>query len=148
MAKNSELATKKDLEAIKQELLDELATKASKEDVETIKQDLLDQLATKASKDDLKNFATKDDLKNLATKDDLKNYATKADLKIEIGEVEKRLSRTESKVDRILEIVDGIAGQFDDYKKEKAAAEHTFTRHERRLDNHEIRIKTLEEKED
>jgi len=119
MAKNSELATKKDLEATKQELLKELATKASKED-----------------------------LKNYATKDDLKNLATKADLKIEIGEVEKRLSRTESKVDRILEIVDGLAGQFDDYKKEKAAAEHTFTRHEGRLDNHEMRIKALEEKED
>ncbi len=160
MKKNDqELATKKDLEATKQELLAELATKASKDDLKNF-----------ATKDDIKNFATKDDLRNFATKNDLKNFATKddfstlrADVETLAGQVadntkelvnlrhematKTELDELKTDVRQILVIVDGMAKKFDNYQTEKAATEHTFSRHENRLDDHETRIKVLEERE-
>jgi hypothetical protein len=175
------VATKKDLEATKQELLKRIAKLPTKNDLRNFatKDDLKnfptkedaknfatkDDLKNFATKDDLKNFPTKEDAKNFATKDDLKNFATKDDLKNfatndalekvtrEIVNIRQEmatkaeLNEVKETVQQILVIVDGMAKKLDDSRTEKAAIEHTFLRHENRLDDHETRIKALEEKE-
>ncbi|MBN1466476.1 hypothetical protein JXA02_11980 [candidate division KSB1 bacterium] len=73
------VATKQDLNDLRDELKLEFAKFATKNDLKRFA--TKDDLKNFATKDDLKRFATKDDLKNFATKDDLKNSATKDDLK-------------------------------------------------------------------
>jgi len=50
------------------------------------------------------------------------------------------------KFDVVLTAIDGLSGQINDVKTEKAAGEHTFKRHENKLNNHETRIEKLERK--
>jgi len=50
------------------------------------------------------------------------------------------------KFDMILQWFDKVSMQINDLRTEKAAAEHTFLRHEKRLDEHEERLSKLEAK--
>jgi predicted nucleic acid-binding Zn-ribbon protein len=63
-----------------------------------------------------------------------------------MAEVEKDVSELKTDVRKILVIVDGIAKKMDDFQTEKAAGEQTFRRNEHRIDDHEVRIQTLETK--
>lgn len=55
-------------------------------------------------------------------------------------------SELNEKFDMILQWFDTVSAQFSNYKTEKAAAEHTFLRHEKRLDEHDARLSKLEVK--
>ena len=100
------------------------------------------------------NFATKDDLKRFATKDDLKQYATKDDLKKStmavLEAMDDKLERYATKDDlqkstiTILQAIDGVIMRFDKVEKDSVADKLLHDRHETALENHEIRIKTLE----
>ena len=131
--KQDDSATKKDLEELKNELLDKLASK--------------DELKNLATKDELKKLATKEELQKLATKEEIKKLATKEELKEtnykiellanEVINIGQRITRVEGTTTKILEIVDGIAREITDQRTEKVAFEHGFRRHENRLDDHE-----------
>ncbi len=117
----------------------------TKKDLEATKKELLAKLATK---EEIKKLATKEELKKLATKKEIGILANEvASLSTRLTSVEVRLSNVEENTQLILQAVDGIAGKFDDYQTEKAATEHTFRRHEKRLDEHDTRIEVLERKE-
>lgn len=73
-------------------------------------------------------FATKDDLKGFATKDDLKNFATKDDLS------------------RINENIDWLIGAFRKMQEDLTVRFSQYRRHDDQLENHELRIKKIEEK--
>lgn len=59
---------------------------------------------------------------------------------------DESMRKDDERFDRIVQTLDKMSGKLDDLKIEKIAAEHTFLRHENRLDNHETRVATLEEK--
>ncbi len=86
------------------------------------------------TKDDSKKFATKDDLKNFATKDDLKN------MKEEIKE------ETIGGVNKLLNKADEIINKLDEKKVEDIAGIEAYKRHDKKLEDHEERIATLETK--
>ena len=94
----SNLATRQDMEAVRDDIETIKKNMATKDDLKNFAtRDDLKNFATRddlknfATRDDLKNFATRDDLKNFATRDDLKNYATRDELKSEIAGLETRL---------------------------------------------------------
>ncbi|MBC8183457.1 hypothetical protein H8E88_20385 [candidate division KSB1 bacterium] len=150
-------ATKRDIENLRQELTGKMATKDELKKLELVTKEEIRKLATK---EEVKKLATKDDLKNLATKDELKKLATKDELK----KLEKRMDNVSSAVSQIqyqltffetkeesdrkfnilLTAIDGLTQKVTDFQTEKAAGEHTFQRHERKLENHEERIEQLE----
>ena len=82
------------------------------------------------------NFATKDDLKKSmmavleAMDDKLERYATKDDL--------------QKSTITILQAIDTVIMRFDKMEKDSAADKLLHDRHETSLENHEVRIKTLE----
>jgi len=132
---------------------------ATKQDIENLRQELTNNMATK---DELKKLATKEEIKKLATKDELKKLELFT--KEEFKKVDKRLNsisqavsqiqyqmtffETKDESDRkfnvLLTSIDGLTQKITDSQTEKAAAEHTFQRHERKLENHEERIEQLE----
>ncbi len=52
----------------------------------------------------------------------------------------------DNKFDIVLNAIDGVAKELSDMRTEKAAVDHSLTRHEERLDDHEVRIERLEMK--
>ena len=150
---NNSVATKKDLEELRQELL---GTLASKEEIKKLAtKEEIKKLATKeelkklATKEEIKKLATKEEIKKLATKEEIKKLATKKELSLEIGmlatkidEHEFNRKRTE---DALFQAIDGIVKTLDEMRTEQAAYLHTFKRHDARFENHEQRITTLEQ---
>lgn len=96
------------------------------------KRELLGRLA---SKEDFEQFITKKDVGILAIQI--------ANLIQRMTSVENQLSAAQDTSNLILEIVDGIAKKFDDAQTENTAINHTFWRHENRLEDHEERIETI-----
>lgn len=149
----NEQVTKQDFESLKKELLDNFSRK---QDLENVGKELLEKLVDKKThKQELESFK-QDLLDKLVDKDthkkDLAKLATKDELRWESSEIRKDLSdfkeQTNEKLDTLLSAIDGLAklitnGQVE---VEKAASEATFQRHERWLEDHNIRIEHLEEK--
>lgn len=130
----NDVATKKDLEYVKNEILQN-----TQKDFQNFKNDILDKIVDKEQyQKDRAKLVTKEDLKK-----ELSKYSTKDDLRSEINEIRKEMreidKRHDQKYDKILEILDGIAGQINSNRIEKAAGETTFQRHEKKLDDHELR---------
>jgi hypothetical protein len=135
---NNEVATKTDLEILKNELLDKLVDKEQHQK----------DMATLATKEELNQAVAK-----LATKEELNQavakLATKDELKWEINELRREIKqideRHNQRYDKILVTLDGIAGLIQNGRVEKAATEAAFQRHERTIDDHEHRIEQLEQ---
>lgn len=130
-----QLAKREDLRqfAIKDELRSlrgELKQFATREDLKSLRNNLEDF----AKKDDLANL--RQDLKQFATKDDLKEFAKKADL-------EKFV--TKDNLDKAIEEIIEFVGISNNELKEAISEIKTILiDHQKKLDNHEIRIKNLE----
>ena len=138
---------------------------ATKQDLNDLRDELKKELEKFATKDDLKNFATKDDLKNFATKDDLKNFITRVDAKdfarkkdvdkiaaqvavntVEIVDIKSELRGVHTKLDYLIEALSDIVGDLKDNQIERAATNLSLDRHQSMLENHEKRIRQLEQK--
>jgi len=159
-------ATKRDIENLRQELTGKMATKEELKKLAT-----KEEIKKLATKEEIKKLATKEEIKKLATKEEIKKLATKEEIKKlesltkkEFKRVDKRLDTLSSavsklqyqmsfvvtkdefdkKLDHLLTAIDGLTQKITDSQTEKAAAEHTFQRHERKLEDHEQRIEQLE----
>ena len=62
------------------------------------------------------------------------------------NDVDNRFNEMHDKFNTVLTAINGLSSQIMDFKTEKSAGEHTFRRHEKQLDDHEIRIEKLERK--
>ncbi len=147
MADHSEndVATKKDLENLKQEL----------------KQDFRNELSKYATKEAL-DVVARQVLKNshdiAELKVEMKNGFQRVDERLDkvdyrlgnmdnrLDNVDNRLDSLDNKFDVMMTAIDGIAKGLQNGKTEKSAADHALTRHEKKIDNHETRIKNLETK--
>ena len=78
---------------------------------------------------------------SFATKDDLKRFATKDDLADGLQSLREEIRGDFVKV---LNGVDAIVARFDKAEMDSAADKLLHDRHETALENHEMRIKTLE----
>jgi len=149
MSQDDGLATKKELEAVKDELLAKLATKEElKQEVARLatKEELKREVAKLASKKDLQKLKKTVDQHTVdiaELKTDMK--IVKWDLSQFRAEMKTFQQQTEGKFDRVFQAFDGISGQLLDIKAEMAAMNYTFRQHEERLDDHEKRITNLEE---
>ena len=127
---------------------------ATKKDLDELRDGLKAELQKYATKDDLKKFATKDDLKKFATKDDLKAFAKKVDLDrvakqvaintVEILNIKSELRGVHTKLDFLVEAMSGIAGDLKNNRLERTSISSALDRHENKIENHEIRIRQLE----
>jgi hypothetical protein len=97
---------------------------------------------------DMAKLLTKEEFR-IELKKELSKYTTKDELRFEIGELRKDMKEMNAQHDqrynKILEILDGIAGHIKNSRIEKAASEATFQRHERKLEDREVRILQLEQ---
>jgi len=167
LSKN-DVATKNDLENLKKELLgilvskkdfkeqsDLLATKAEfKQELaklvtkEEFRQELAKLVTKEEFKQELAKVSTKESVEVVA-RQVLKNTNDIASLRTEMrmgfNRVDDRLDSLESKFDIMMSIIDGIAKQLQNSRTEKAAIDHALTRHEDKLDSHEVRITHLEQ---
>ncbi|MFZ5517468.1 MAG: hypothetical protein ACOY90_12555 [Candidatus Zhuqueibacterota bacterium] len=124
---------------------------ATKKDLENLKQELKQDFRNELSK-----YATKEALEVVA-RQVLKNSNDIAELKVEmkngfqrvdqrLDNVEIRLDSLDNKFDIMMTAIDGIAKGLQNGKTEKSAVDHALTRHEKTIDNHETRILNLETK--
>ena len=153
--------TTKDLEAVKQELLDKLATK--------------EEISKLATKEEMSKLATQEEMSKHATKDELKLVEIRLEkleksvdflagqvtrnsddiqrLTVEVVDMKQEMGLLESKADAdhkfnlIMQAIDGLAAKIDAMHTEKAAFDHGLNRHETILSDHEKRISTLEVQE-
>ncbi|MEK7554192.1 MAG: hypothetical protein AAB517_02380 [Patescibacteria group bacterium] len=88
-----------------------------------------------AAKDDLKSLVTKKEHKELRDSIDLlRNKLTmssleKFDFKSRVDSIEASSVRTEEKVDKILDILDGFSGKVAELDQENKMGERTLHRH-------------------
>jgi len=142
LSKN-DVATKNDLANLKNELVEILVSK----------QDYKEQSALLVTKEEFRQefakVSTKESVEVVA-RQVLKNTNDIASLRTEMrmgfNRVDDRLDSLESKFDIMMSAIDGIARQFQNGQTEKAAIDHALTRHDDRLDKHEVRIAYLERK--
>jgi len=132
--------TKEDIQNAKTEIL-----QTTKEDIQNVKNELLAKMVDKEQyQKDMAQLVTKEELKK-----ELSKFTTKDELRFEIGELRKDMKAMDEKHDqrynRILEFMDGIAGEISNNRIEKVASEATFQRHERKLEDHDMRIGRLEQ---
>jgi len=126
---NNDLATKKDLEALKNELLDKMVTK------EDHKKEIAKLVTKKEFKKEIEKINKRID--NLASI--MGKYS------VDIMELKDEVADIHPKIDHIFQSLDGFMRLITNGQVEKAAAEGTFQRHEYTLDKHEQRITRLEE---
>jgi uncharacterized coiled-coil DUF342 family protein len=71
-------------------------------------------------------------------------------LKLEVGDFKEEFldytRRTDNRFDGVMNAIDGLAGLIKNGQTEKAAVSYALQRHENKLDEHEIRIGSLEPK--
>ncbi len=140
MNRDDGLASKKELEAVKDELLAKMATK---DELQAVKDELLAKMATKKDLQKLKKTVDQHTVDIAELKTDMK--IVKWDLSEFRAEMKTFQQQTEGKFDRVFQVLDGISGQLIDIKTEMAAMNYTFRQHEGRLDDHEVRITNLEQ---
>ncbi|MFQ5637394.1 MAG: hypothetical protein ACE5IR_05315 [bacterium] len=131
-------ATKQELQETKQELLDKIDTRVSKEDFyREIKRldGSIEMLANQVGNNTLGIKTLGGEVSSLRGE----VYSLREEMNDRFGDMN-------DKFNTVLSALDGLAGQISDMHTEKAAGEHTFRRHEKKLDNHETRISALEQK--
>ena len=115
-------------------------------DLESTKNELLDRLISKKEfRSEIKRL---DGSIEILANQVAKNTDGIKDLHVELAglrrEMNDRFSDMGNKFDIVLTAIDGLASQIRDMRTGKSAGEHTFLRHETRLDDHETRIRKLE----
>lgn len=152
----NDVATKNDLANLKNELLEILVSKQDYKEQSALlvtKEEFRQEVAKLVTKgefrQELAKVSTKESVEVVA-RQVLKNTNDIASLKTEMrmgfNRVDDRLDSLESKFDIMMSAIDGIAKQFQNGQTEKAAIDHALTRHDDRLDRHEVRITHLERK--
>jgi hypothetical protein len=123
---------KQDIDSLKQELLEKLASKEELNKVEKRLDDRLDEVEKRL-----------DGRLDKAEKTD--HILAKA-----IVDIQERMKQLETKEDAdrkfklIMNAIDGLAKKIDDYKVEKVAHDYSLRQHDKQLENHEKRITALE----
>jgi hypothetical protein len=135
----SKVELRKAIQALEEKLVAQLATK---EELRATEKKLM---ATLASKDELQMTAQALEerlMAKLASKDEVQAF------RLEFLQFKDESTRKgDERFDIVMQTLDKMYAKMEELSTEKAAAEHTFQRHENRLDNHETRISTLEGKE-
>ncbi len=116
---------------------------ATKDELQAVKDELLAKMATKKDLQKLKKTVDQHTVDIAELKTDMK--IVKWDLSEFRAEMKTFQQQTEGKFDRVFQVLDGISGQLIDIKTEMAAMNYTFRQHEGRLDDHEVRITNLEQ---
>jgi hypothetical protein len=153
--------TAKELKAVKQELLEKLATK--------------EEISKLATKEEISKLATKEEMNKHATKDELRLVEIRLEkleksvdllaaqvtrnsddiqrLTVEVVDMRQEMALLETKADAdrkfnlIMQAINGLAAKIDAMHTEKAAFDHGLNRHETILSDHEKRTSTLEVQE-
>ncbi len=138
MVNNSEkndYAIKKELLETKQELLDKLVSKA----------EFLREIGRVDGSIELTaNQVGKNTLEIQKLRGEMNGKF--AEMSVRFSDIDDRFAEMNDKFNMVLTAIDGLSGQISDSSTEKAAGEHTFRRHDRKLDDHEKRITQLEKK--
>lgn len=127
----SNYITKKELKETTQELFDKIESRVSKKEFRSEMKRVdssIEMLVTQVSKNTL-------EIKTL-----------RGDMNDRFLEIDNRFAEMNSKFHMVLTAIDGLSGQIKDMSTEKAAGEHTFRRHENRLNNHETHLEKLDHK--
>lgn len=137
-------ATKTDLKNLHIDFKKELSKYATKEELKELETRLIDQLASKESV----SIIAAQVLKNSNDITDIKKEVMVLNRKVDTGfkQVGSRIDSLENKFGVMMNAIDGIARDLKDDNTEKSAVDHSLNRHERRIDDHEARIKKLEGK--
>ena len=125
--------------------------KITREDLLDLEERLTKKLATREAVDVLANQV----LKNTDDIDDIKTELQTINLRID--RMQDRIEKMDDKIDRldekldykfnlVLNAVDNVLKEVTNNRTEKAAYGHTMNRHEGRIENHEKRIKKLEQR--
>jgi hypothetical protein len=132
-----------------------LDSPATKKDLEKLvsRKEFRRAIARLATKEELKKLATKEELKKLATKEELKRLEERLRLEIRFSsgiteekikeEFNQKLTQTES---RILEAIDDFAKEIEASREERTIVAYQTERDRKMLEDHDRRIKTLEQK--
>ena len=150
------LASKEELQAVEQKLVSKLDSAkqelteklASKEELQAVEQKLVSKLDSAkqelteklASKEELQ--AVRQNLTDLSKQVSLNRFDIRG-LKIDVKNLGANMSE---KFDRVFVVLDNIVGKLNDISTEKIATDHTLRGHGGRLDNLEVRMKTVERK--
>jgi hypothetical protein len=119
----------------------------TKEDLDALRQELLAKLA---SKEEIAKLATKEEISKLATKEEHAKLRESFDrLAGKFVSLEIHVETKEDankKYNSLMNAIDGLAKNFDDYRIEKIAADAEFRRQQKQIDDHEKRITRIEKK--
>ncbi len=131
--------------------MDQPVTRAEhKKDLDALKNELLAKLVTKEEyQKGIANLVTKEEhKKDIDTVNKkLDNLTNKvAQNSADIIELKQQMAGVPEKINQILKIVDGLMKFITDGQVEKVAQEATFRRHEKILSDHEVRLGQLEKK--
>ena len=121
---------------------------ATKSDLNTLKKELLDSLASKKElKEETAKLSTKASLEVVAS-EVLRHSGEIAEIKFELKNINVRIDQMQdhfdNKFDIVLRAIDNVASELSNSRSEKAAIDHALIRHDDKLDDHEIRIERLE----
>lgn len=147
---NEQTVTKGDLKALESRLKSNSVSKSEfKREVAKLatKEELQREVAKLVTKEEFKReiakLATKEELEIVRRR--LDEVASQGALHvIDIQELKQNIVSMNTKLDVVLQAIDGLAGKVESYKTEQAAVLHSLSRHDRRLDDHERRIEKLE----
>ncbi|MCU0642971.1 MAG: DUF1664 domain-containing protein [bacterium] len=138
-----EKVTRKDLLDLEERLIGKLSSK----------EELDQKIAKLATKEELKQevakLATREALEVVANQV-MKNTNDIENIKTELQAINHKIDRLEEKFDykfnMVLDAVDNVLKEVTNNRTEKVGYGHTMNRHEGRIENHEKRIKKLEQR--
>ncbi len=139
----AKFASKEELQEGLQAIEKKLSKLASKVEVQKATQALEEKLVAQlASKEELKEGLRALEEKlvaQLASKEEVQAFRMEF-----LQFKDEATQKADERFDIIMQTLDKMYGKLETLSSDKAAAEHTFQRHENRLDNHEHRLDTLE----
>ncbi|MCU0645766.1 MAG: hypothetical protein MUC94_16095 [bacterium] len=128
----------------KEEFRQELEKLVTKEE---FRRELAKLVTKEEFRQELAKLATRKSVEVLANQV-LKNTNDISEIKVRLNDIDWKIGdireEIKMKFDAILSAVDNLSRKFDDDRTEKAAIDHALTRHDDRLDSHEVRIAHLE----
>jgi archaellum component FlaC len=120
-SKISKLATKESLEIVANEVAQHREDiDIIKKDIQTIKSDMLEM---------------KGDMLGMKVE--------MTGMKVDIKEIRQDIKSIDTKIDRIISVIDGLVNDVTNDRTEKAAFSYSVTRHDKKFDDHEKRIRTF-----
>jgi len=158
LVSKKEFKEQSDLLVTKEEFREELAKLVTKEEFreelaklvtkEEFRQELAKLVTKEEFREELAKVATRKSVEVLANQV-LKNTNDITEIKVRLNDIDWKIGdlreEIKMKFDAILNAVDNLSRKYDDDRTEKAAIDHALTRHEDKLDSHEVRITHLEQ---